>query len=370
MYMFQIASHPSNINSGKGRSIAQLAALNSENTTFIGIKKKNEKLEPLGDYELIEFKFDHPPMSQSFGYVKMFYIGAMKSLYIVLANVTLYIKLRALIKKKRLEYSQIVINLHSIFVIIGVILLPGYVKKIYTFRGGDYEIYKNNKFVQFLFKPFDGLNFVSKAQFEEQCVSHKKSFFVGNAIDLSQYTFGKRLHEPCDWIVVSGLREVKRVELAIKLFAAYCKIQNGTKLKIYGDGPNRNKVDQLVQKLKLQDKVTLYGNQSEAVVANALATSNVFVLLSKSEGLPKALLEAMASNCKLVISDLRTLRHITKNAAFFISNQDDINLIVNELSEYLNSHKAKQDVVICKNIVEENYSLAAHNRMVTQSYSL
>ncbi|HZL57854.1 MAG TPA: glycosyltransferase [Bryobacteraceae bacterium] len=69
-------------------------------------------------------------------------------------------------------------------------------------------------------------------------------------------------------------------------------------LAIVGDGPERGRIEKLVARLGLTDRVTFAGQQDSAEPYYAMA--DVAVLSSLSEGSPNALLEAMAAGVPVV----------------------------------------------------------------------
>jgi glycosyltransferase involved in cell wall biosynthesis len=69
---------------------------------------------------------------------------------------------------------------------------------------------------------------------------------------------------------------------------------------IVGDGPDRSEVEAEIRRLGLEDRVQLAGERSD--VPELLAASDVFVLSSRSEGLPVSVLEAMAAELPIVAS--------------------------------------------------------------------
>lgn len=73
------------------------------------------------------------------------------------------------------------------------------------------------------------------------------------------------------------------------------------RLAILGDGPERSRLEQMICDLELSEDVCLVG-----LVMNPgayLGRGRVFVLSSRFEGLPGALIQAMASGCTLVATD-------------------------------------------------------------------
>lgn len=75
------------------------------------------------------------------------------------------------------------------------------------------------------------------------------------------------------------------------------------RLFIVGDGEERGEIIQHVERLGLNDHVTLRGIVAQQEVVRILNDSRIFVMASLHEGLPKALLEAIACGTPAVITD-------------------------------------------------------------------
>jgi glycosyltransferase involved in cell wall biosynthesis len=69
---------------------------------------------------------------------------------------------------------------------------------------------------------------------------------------------------------------------------------------IAGEGPDRRRLEREISALGLEDSVRLVGERSD--VSRLLANGDVFVLSSRSEGLPMSVLEAMATGLPVVAS--------------------------------------------------------------------
>lgn len=98
------------------------------------------------------------------------------------------------------------------------------------------------------------------------------------------------------------LSNQKNQALLIKAFSRLHKMYPDYRLTIYGDGPLKNQLESIIADLKLTDCVELPGNQPD--VWNKINDTSMFVLSSNFEGMPNALIEAMAlgipsisSNC-------------------------------------------------------------------------
>ncbi len=66
--------------------------------------------------------------------------------------------------------------------------------------------------------------------------------------------------------------------------------------------PTRSEVEAEVQKLRLSDRIDFLGDRGD--IADLLATSDLFVLSTKWEGLPLSILEAMRAGLPVITSDV------------------------------------------------------------------
>ena len=100
-------------------------------------------------------------------------------------------------------------------------------------------------------------------------------------------------------ISIARLTAQKRLD---RLIAAFAHVHHrDAKLVILGEGEERAALSELVARLGLQDRVSMPGYAAD--VSQALHGSDLFVLTSDYEGLPAALLEAMATNCAVLCTD-------------------------------------------------------------------
>jgi glycosyltransferase involved in cell wall biosynthesis len=70
--------------------------------------------------------------------------------------------------------------------------------------------------------------------------------------------------------------------------------------RILGDGPERNRLEQLASELGLQDRVRFHGRVPHADVPQHLRAASIFVRPSRSEGMGNAFVEAMAAGLPVV----------------------------------------------------------------------
>jgi glycosyltransferase involved in cell wall biosynthesis len=75
-------------------------------------------------------------------------------------------------------------------------------------------------------------------------------------------------------------------------------------LTIYGEGPLQRELQGLIEQKKLSENIILYGRTNDMM--SELKKNDLFVMSSNYEGMPNALLEAMALGMPCISTDCRT----------------------------------------------------------------
>ena len=99
---------------------------------------------------------------------------------------------------------------------------------------------------------------------------------------------------------ISNFRKVKRIPDIIKIFYNIQK-EMPAKLMMVGDGPEKEKAENLCQKLGIQEKVIFFGNSNE--IDKILLLTDLFLLPSETESFGLAALEAMACGVPVISSN-------------------------------------------------------------------
>jgi glycosyltransferase involved in cell wall biosynthesis len=101
------------------------------------------------------------------------------------------------------------------------------------------------------------------------------------------------------FVGVGRLAPQKNFSLLIEAFARIA--EEGDRLAIVGEGPERRRLERLTARLGVADKVDMPGHVADVVPW--LAAADVFVLSSRYEGVPAAVLEALAVGVPIVATD-------------------------------------------------------------------
>jgi glycosyltransferase involved in cell wall biosynthesis len=123
---------------------------------------------------------------------------------------------------------------------------------------------------------------------------------IPNAVDLEAVPRARLDGDPPQVVTVGRLAAPKD---PLTLVHALARIDaTPFRALVVGDGPDRASVEAEVRALGLQAVVELAGIRGD--VAGLLASGDVFVLSSRSEGAPMSILEAMAAGLPVVATDV------------------------------------------------------------------
>ena len=105
-------------------------------------------------------------------------------------------------------------------------------------------------------------------------------------------------------LFIGNLVPVKGVDLLLDSCSLLARA--GTQFTCYliGQGPSRPHLERQIQKLRLAEQVLLVGPRPHEQLPDWFRAASVFVLSSRSEGLPTVLLEALASGTPFVASQV------------------------------------------------------------------
>jgi len=154
---------------------------------------------------------------------------------------------------------------------------------------------------KFLFRLADGVVFqTQEAQAWFPICVQKKSTVIFNPVQSSFYQV-KRAGHPQHIVTCGRLNPQKNQALLIRAFAKIADKYPQENLLIYGKGELEDKLCQLIEDLHLQKRIYLMGLTT--CVEDVLANAKLFVLSSDYEGMPNALMEALAAGVPSISTD-------------------------------------------------------------------
>ena len=112
----------------------------------------------------------------------------------------------------------------------------------------------------------------------------------------------------------------KGFDLLIKAFAIFAQRNVEWQLDILGDGPEKNKLAQMIVEEGLEGRIRLhpFTNGIQAYYSSA----SIYVLSSRWEGMPLVLVEAMSHGLPIIASDIPTCKELLSDFGLFFRNED------------------------------------------------
>lgn len=149
---------------------------------------------------------------------------------------------------------------------------------------------------------------------------------------------------------VGELSERKNHEAVIRAL----KVLNNDKIKyfIVGKGQLKEYLENLISDMNLQNQVTLLGFRTD--VLELCKSADIFIFPSLQEGLPVALMEAMACKTIVLCSAIRGNTDLI-NKYEYIFNQDDYNDIVLKMKNIIEERTREEILKIYSKQIEDNY---------------
>ncbi len=129
----------------------------------------------------------------------------------------------------------------------------------------------------------------------------KRSVVIVNPFDTKSMPLAVEGERSPRIAVVNRLAPQKRVDNVIRAFARLSKDHQEYELDILGDGPEREKLENLAKELSVADKVHFHGRVDN--VLETIRGMQLFVLASDFEGMPNTLIEAMCMGLACIATD-------------------------------------------------------------------
>ena len=105
-------------------------------------------------------------------------------------------------------------------------------------------------------------------------------------------------------VYVGRLDDQKKLPWLLGAFARVAKQRPDVRFAMIGDGPRRQDVERQIGELGLRERVKLCGRLPQSGVLEWMQAGDVFPMTSEVEGLPCALIEAMAAGLAPVVTDI------------------------------------------------------------------
>jgi glycosyltransferase involved in cell wall biosynthesis len=165
----------------------------------------------------------------------------------------------------------------------------------------------------------------------------------------------KVVEDLIDFVFVGTLVKGKQPLYAIQLIEKLYQKGYVVRLRLYGEGVEREVLEEYIAVHQLESIITLEGNQSKATVQKAYQDSHFVVLPSDSEGWPKVIAEGMFWGCVPIATSVScvpfmldygsrgvllemNLEHDSRQIEAVLQNQADFDSKRNKASDWSRSY--------------------------------
>lgn len=262
--------------------------------------------------------------------------------------------LRKYIKK---EKPSLVLSFLSLFNMMTLLSLLGLKQKVVVAERNDPKFIKGGKPIEILrnvlYAKSSGIlcqtipiqNYFKGSLATKTYVIYNPLFIRDDMKGISiQSTKEKRI------VTVGRLHPQKNHKLMIETFNKFLTKNPEYTLTIYGEGVERENLERLIQELGLNEKVLLPGNSK--YVHDEIKNAEIFLLTSRYEGMPNALIEAMAMGIPCISTKVSGATDLIKSGVNGILCESDADSICEAMCQIV------EDKVLAKDISQNSVQIA------------
>ncbi|MFC1640744.1 glycosyltransferase [Patescibacteria group bacterium] len=205
---------------------------------------------------------------------------------------------------------------------------------------------------------------------KHQNVDPEKILVINNGVNMEKFShwdkraeMRKSLHVEDDEIVVATVARIDDQKDPLELIKGVAKaMKQNDKIRFFyaGYGPMEEESKKFVEKLGIKDRFTFLGERSD--IPDLLSAFDVFVLMSKFEGMPNSLLEAMSSKIPVIATAVSGNKiAVTHKKDGLLIPVSDAEALTKAIQWYIDNPDEKDRLVqTAYETIHENFSARAH----------
>ena len=165
-------------------------------------------------------------------------------------------------------------------------------------------------------------------------------FFTASYPENETTDFAKPLfniHHPTsniNLIFVGALSPGKQPLLSIQAAERLHNEGYGVHLDLFGEGVERPKLESYIREKGLENVTVLHGNQDAGTIKRYYQNAHFLIFVSKSEGWPKVVAEAMFWGCLPITSDVSCVNYMIGEGSRGSIAKPNVDDIVNKIKSY------------------------------------
>ena len=223
-----------------------------------------------------------------------------------------------------IKYRVDIVHIHSAMFSIVAMVSKIFNRKTYiTFHGADFFRIENALWYRFFANYFDAVFSISPRFIKKLSKIHRcKVIQVYNGIETNIYK-NFNLERKKQILSVTHFKKQKGIKFLIEgynLFLTKYPGYTNYNLVIAGHGILMNEMKLMIEKMNLEDKISLVGQKNRDELIRLYNDSEIFVLPSIWEGFAKVLVEAMSCGCKIISTKVDSAPLLLGNWGYMINH--------------------------------------------------
>lgn len=176
----------------------------------------------------------------------------------------------------------------------------------------------------------------------------------------------KILDKKVNLLFVGTVSSNKRPLLSVKVAQQLKQKGFDVSLNIYGEGKEKLTIENYINENNLKEEVFLYGNQTKEVIKKAYKEAHFLVFVSKSEGWPKVVAEAMFWKCLPISTNVSCVPQMLGFGERGSIVVPDVEAVVAEIENYILGKNNYQEKVTKAHNWSRNYTLDKFEKEVSK----
>ena len=196
---------------------------------------------------------------------------------------------------------------------------------------------------------------VAESVVKKEGISPKKIKVIFNGVELNKFdrkidVYSKKRELGLDPSfltigIVGSLTPVKRIDLFLRIASLVLKVKPQVQFVIVGEGVLLDNLEKLAIQLKIKEKVFFLGGKNREEIPQIFKIMDIYVLTSKSEGLPTVLIEAGASGVPVVSFDVGGVRNIVIDGKTgFLIPSGNLELMTEAIIKLLDNSSKREEM--------------------------
>ncbi|QVY65797.1 glycosyltransferase [Polaribacter sp. Q13] len=181
------------------------------------------------------------------------------------------------------------------------------------------------------------------------------SYVDNEIIEVPQKDFSSKIN----FIFVGSFTKGKQPMLSVKVVEKLLANNINVALDMYGNGLEFKNVQSYIEQNNLEGSITLHGNRTKEIVKEAFQKAHFLIFISKSEGWPKVVAEAMFWSCLPISSKVSCVENMLGFGArgTVVKSNVKENDIVSIIENYIKQKDLYQKQVLDAKNWSQQYTL-------------